>query len=303
MRASKSADSQDDGPLGAGYSTEIPQRHRWPTSTPSRTSSAHVYGIETGPLGRSLPFTNDRYFARADLQITDDHRLEGTFQRIEECAHRVGRFLHRQLAAGHRPQHLPDRRAPCRTTIRAASIRSGPTTSRPSCAIRAPTSPIARIRSAAAKRSRPIRSRASSSASTIGGLNGTVLAGPGNSRSANDLRTTIQQYKAAVQHRTSAITASSSAPSSTRPTSSTCSSRTPPARWSSATSPICRPACCRRAPATTRPAPCPNNVVGGLTEGAFGNFTASGDINDAAAEFSAASTRSTRRTTGGSPTV
>lgn len=76
--------SQDNGPAGAGF----------PNFTPGVTLAQftqisdvikRVYGIDTGPIVTNLPFKNDRYFVRADWQITDDHRLEGTFQRIEEA--------------------------------------------------------------------------------------------------------------------------------------------------------------------------------------------------------------------------
>src|SRR3546814_18331030 len=45
-----------------------------------------VYGIETGPLVTSRPFTNNRYFVRADFQINEDHRFEATYQRLEEAS-------------------------------------------------------------------------------------------------------------------------------------------------------------------------------------------------------------------------
>ena len=51
-----------------------------------------VYGIDTGPLVTSLPFENDRYFGRLDWNINDDHRLELTYQRLEEGTTRPDDF-------------------------------------------------------------------------------------------------------------------------------------------------------------------------------------------------------------------
>ena len=125
---------------------------------------------------------------------------------------RADDFCTGTIAAGHRPQHLLQQRHRVRTTIRAASTRTGPTASRPSCAIRAPRSRTSRTRSAAARRSRPTRSRASSSASTIRpALDGAVLAGPGFSRSANDLQTTVDAVPRASPTTRPATTGSSSA--------------------------------------------------------------------------------------------
>ncbi|TNE32212.1 MAG: hypothetical protein EP350_06315, partial [Alphaproteobacteria bacterium] len=72
--------SQDIGPAGAGFpgSTEISQVTLDQFNEISGVLSS-VYGIETGPIVYSRPFTNDRYFVRADLQINDDHRFEATY--------------------------------------------------------------------------------------------------------------------------------------------------------------------------------------------------------------------------------
>jgi hypothetical protein len=80
--------SQDDGPVGAGYPNEqigISLTQFNAISDAIRT----IYGVDTGPLVTSRPFKNDRYFVRADWQITDRHRLEGTYQRLEESTLRT----------------------------------------------------------------------------------------------------------------------------------------------------------------------------------------------------------------------
>src|SRR3546814_4950444 len=68
---------------GAGYANEIPGI---PVEAFNEISDvlSSVYGIETGPLVRSRPFSNDRYFGRLDWQVNDDHRVELTYQRLDE---------------------------------------------------------------------------------------------------------------------------------------------------------------------------------------------------------------------------
>lgn len=83
--------SQDDGPAGAGYPNEIASITEANFNEVSDILSS-VYGIDTGPLVRSRPFENDRYFGRLDWQITDDHRLELTYQRLEESTVRADDF-------------------------------------------------------------------------------------------------------------------------------------------------------------------------------------------------------------------
>lgn len=42
------------------------------------------YGRDPGEIVRNLPVTSERYFARIDWNISDDHRLEGTYSSLEE---------------------------------------------------------------------------------------------------------------------------------------------------------------------------------------------------------------------------
>lgn len=76
---------QDVGPAGGGFAIETPGVTVANFDEISQVLSS-VYGVETGPLVTSRPFTNDRYFVRADLQINDNHRFEATFQRLEEAS-------------------------------------------------------------------------------------------------------------------------------------------------------------------------------------------------------------------------
>ncbi len=83
--------SQDDGPAGAGYANSIANISVADFNEISEVLSS-VYGIETGPLVTNRPYTNDRYFGRLDWQITENHRLELTYQRLEESTMRADDF-------------------------------------------------------------------------------------------------------------------------------------------------------------------------------------------------------------------
>jgi len=76
-------DTQDRGPTGAGFANEL----AFVTEAQFNEFSqivGDVYGIDTGGLARNLPESSTRYFGRLDWVINDDHRLEGTYQRLEE---------------------------------------------------------------------------------------------------------------------------------------------------------------------------------------------------------------------------
>jgi outer membrane receptor protein involved in Fe transport len=84
--------SQDEGPVGGGYPNEMPGITVDQFNAISDVLK-NVYGIDTGPLVTSRPFYNDRYFGRVDWQITDRHRLEGTYQRLDETTMRSDDFF------------------------------------------------------------------------------------------------------------------------------------------------------------------------------------------------------------------
>ena len=210
--------SQDDGPTGAGYANSDHRDQRGPVQ-PGVGHPAHRIRDRHRAAGHQPP-VHQRALVRP-ARLADQRRPP---PRADLSAARA------------RPRSAPTissptrrrRRSPAATPstaaarspiiIRAASIRSGPTASRPSCAIRARPSSTGRIRSAAARRSRPIRSRASSSASTIPAVvDGTILAGPGTSRSANDLQTQHPAISRVWRTWRPATTASSSASSGTGP--------------------------------------------------------------------------------------
>ncbi len=76
-------DSQESGPVGLGFPNEM----KFVTEADFNQFSkilSETYGFETGGIARDLPETNQRYFARIDAIINDDHRLEATYQKLKE---------------------------------------------------------------------------------------------------------------------------------------------------------------------------------------------------------------------------
>ena len=88
----KAGNSQDDGPVGGGFPNEVRGVTVQQFDAISQVLSS-VYGIETGPIVSVRPFENERLFGRVDWQITDDHRLEGTYQRLKESTLRTDDFF------------------------------------------------------------------------------------------------------------------------------------------------------------------------------------------------------------------
>ncbi len=71
------------GPAGGGYANEAnfvtqAQFDRF------STIAANTYGQDVGGYPVTLPESSVRYFGRIDAYITEDHRLEATYQRLEE---------------------------------------------------------------------------------------------------------------------------------------------------------------------------------------------------------------------------
>ncbi len=278
--------SQDDGPLGAGYANELAGVTLEEFNEISQVISS-IYGIETGPLVTNRPFSNERWFVRGDLQINDDHRLEATYQRLEEATTRADDFFTGQTS----PQVVGE------NTFYLSGTESDYYSARlysqwsdiVSTELRFSRSEVQDLQDpiggGEAQSDNPIPRIIVGIPNTGGVANGAVLAGPGNSRSANDLQTKIDQYRAVmridagdhqfklgmemnqadlfnlfVQNATGTLVF--------RNVNDLREGLLSPGLGNNQTS-------------TT-----PNNIVNGQTEGAFGNFSSTGNVTDAAAEFS-----------------
>jgi hypothetical protein len=188
---------QEVGPIGAGFPNEIAGVTAEQFAEISDVLS-EVYGIETGPLVTSLPFKNERWFGRLDWQITDNHRLEATYQRLEESSTRSDDFA---------TSSFPNQVTGLNTFYLSgteSNYYSGRLysnwTDNFSTELRYSRSEITDVQN-------PVGGGEAQSDSPIprilvgvdNATDGAVLAGPGFSRSANDLETLIQQYYAVAR--------------------------------------------------------------------------------------------------------
>ncbi|MGB3722363.1 MAG: carboxypeptidase regulatory-like domain-containing protein [Pacificimonas sp.] len=76
-------DSIDTGPAGGGFANDLDFVTQDQFDEFSEIVSS-VYGRETGIAPRSTPESSVRYFGRVDAYLTDTQRLEATYQRLEE---------------------------------------------------------------------------------------------------------------------------------------------------------------------------------------------------------------------------
>ncbi|MFA6219730.1 MAG: carboxypeptidase regulatory-like domain-containing protein [Erythrobacter sp.] len=76
-------DANDTGPAGGGFVNEVEAISQADFDRFAQIAR-DVYGQDVGGYPRTLSETNKRYFGRLDAYITDDHRLEASYQRLEE---------------------------------------------------------------------------------------------------------------------------------------------------------------------------------------------------------------------------
>jgi hypothetical protein len=285
--------SQDDGPVGAGYANE--QVGITAAQFNEISQVLHdTYGIDTGPLLHNRDYTNDRYFVRGDWQITDNHRLEVTYQRLEEGTVKPDDLFVSTTS----PQAIGTNTYYISGTI--SNYYSGRLYSQWSDNF---STEFRYSRSDVLDRQDPVGGGEAQLGnpipriivgvdnaplgSTPTGQNppdGAVLAGPGTSRSANDLRTHVRQYRAvanlsAGDHKLKLgfeINQANLYNLFVQNATGTLVFR----NVNDLKLGLLSPGTGNNQTSTTS-----SNVIPGLTEGAFGNFTATGDINSAAAQF------------------
>jgi outer membrane receptor for ferrienterochelin and colicin len=279
--------SQDEGPTGAGFTTETPGVSIEDFNEITQVLR-DVYKIDSGPIVTNRPFKNDRYFVRADLQINDQHRLEATFQRLEESTVRsddqatTGTFANTIVGLN--------------TFYKSGTVSnyySGRLYSQWSDQF---STELRYSRSEVQDLQDPVGGGEAQSANPIpriivgidnpdGTPDGAIEVGPGFSRSANDLQTTVDQYRAVAKldagdHRFKVgfewnhanlfnlFVQNATGTLSFMDIDDLRAGLLSPGTGSAVN--------------TTNS---PGNVVAGTVEGAFGNFSSTGDINDAAAAF------------------
>jgi hypothetical protein len=286
----KAGQSQDEGPTGAGFANEVPGVSLDQFNEISQVLH-DVYGVDTGPLVHNRPYTNERLFGRVDWQITDGQRLEVTYQRLKESQMKSD-----DLFTGSSPNLVGENTfflSGTNSKYYSARLYSN-WTDRFSTEFRYAHSDVRDIQD-------PVGGGEAQSANPIPRIlvgidnppvgvsqnpapnipDATVLAGPGTSRSANDLKTKLDLFRGLAKleagdhhlkagldiNRADVFNLFVSNATGTLVFKNVTDLRNGILSNGTSTSTF------------------PDSVVLGKTAGAFGNFTASGDVNDAAARF------------------
>lgn len=183
--------AQDDGPAGGGFANERAFLTVDQFNDISEVLSS-VYGRDTQGIVTGRESVSDRYFGRLDFYINDDHRLEVTYQRTEENTVKADDFSGSSNIAGF------DNFQNSGSTADYGSVRLYSRWSDIfSTEVRYSRSEITDIQGPVgggeAQDENPLPRF------VVGVQNGTsqglFISGPGFSRGANDLYTTIDQYK------------------------------------------------------------------------------------------------------------
>ena len=190
----KLGSSQVTGPTGSGFGTELP----FVTEAQFNTVSDIVrqnFGIESGGVTRSLPESNRRFFGRLDWVINDQHRFEATYQRLDET--KVGSddvSTSSRTYAGNNTFY----NSGTASNYYSARLYSN-WTDRFSTEIRASRSEVQDLQDPVgggeAQKGNPIPRIVVGVTNPDNGETGSLVFGPGFSRAANDLKTEINQFK------------------------------------------------------------------------------------------------------------
>ena len=275
--------AQDEGPTGADYTNPMTGISVDQFNAISDVLS-ETYGVDTGPLVTVRPFENKRWFGRADWQITDDHRLEATYQRLKESTVRSDDFF-----TGSSPQVTGLNSfyvSGTKSDYYSARFYSN-WTDTISTEFRYAFSDIQDIQDPVggfeAQGGNPTP-RILVGIDNPTGIDGVVAAGPGANRSANDLKTKLHQFKGVVNadlgaHRVKAGVEVNSAKLNNlfiNNATGTLVFRSLADLKAGLLSP---------GTGSNQTGTFPDQIVSGQTEGFFGNFTPTGDPLTAAAKF------------------
>jgi hypothetical protein len=273
--------SQDFGPTGGGYANESAAITVAQFDAISNVLR-DVYGIDTGGLVHNRPFSNERYFGRVDWRITDDHRLEATYQRLKESTMRADDLFvsNSPTITGADNFYLSG----TDSTYYSGRLYSNWTDSL-STELRYSRADIQDLQDPVgggeAQSDNPITRIVVAIDNPTGG-DATVLAGPGFSRSANDLKTKIDLFKAVANYDAGDHRLKIGADINrvnifnlfVQNATGTLIFRSLTDLQNGILS-----------NGTSTSTPTPSLVIGGTAAGAYGNFSRTGDINDAAAAF------------------
>lgn len=276
-----SGQSQDDGPTGAGFANEIANVSQAQFDAISQVLK-NVYHVDTGPLVHERPFMNERLFGRIDIQPIDGQRLELTYQRLKENTVKTGDFNFSNSVVTGANNFLNSGTNSKYYSARLYSNWSDRFSTELSYARSNITDIQDPVGGGEAQSSNPIY-RFVVGVDNAGTADGSVIAGPDFSRTANDLRTKLDQYKAvanydAGNHKLKVGFEANHA----KLFNLFVQSATGNLQFKNINDLIAG----KLSPGSSTGNPIGTTITGGSAVGALINATASGNINDAAASFS-----------------
>lgn len=272
------ADSQEDGPVGAGYPNTLDFVTQDQFNQFSQILSS-VYGVESGGLATSLPEGSERYFARLDAYINDDHRIEATYQHLEETNVEGDDFSTTANVLTGFNSFEDEGTDSDYYSLRLYSTWSDVF----STELRVSRAEVQDIQG-------PVGGGEAQDSNPIprfvvgvenGGEAGSIVAGPGFSRTSNDLKTKVTQVKLLARADFDAHQITFGAEFNQLDVFNLFAQNSTGTLTFNNLDDFAE----GLLSAGTNTFPNGQNIIDGEAAGSYGNFTASGDINDAAAEW------------------
>lgn len=189
--------NQVTGPIGSGFGTELNFITEAQFNSISDTVRS-LYGIDSGGVARGLPESNRRIFGRLDWLINDQHRLEMTYQRLDESKTISDEVsTSNRVFAGNNTFYISG----TKSNYYSGRLYSN-WTDRLSSEIRVSRAEVQDLQDPVgggeAQTGNPIPRIVVGVTNPDNGQSGSLVFGPGFSRTANDLKTTITQAKVKI---------------------------------------------------------------------------------------------------------
>jgi hypothetical protein len=272
------SDSFEFGPAGQGYPNELAFVTNADFDRFSQILQS-TYGFDTGGLPRNLAEKNVRYFGRIDAYLSDSQRLEATYQRLEEQNVESDDFSETaNIYTGINSFELEGTESDY-YSVRLYSDWSDTF----STELRASRAIVGDVQG-------PVGGGEAQSDSpmprfvvgvTNNGQNGSLVAGPGFSRTSNDLQTTVTQVKALGRIKQGAHTITLGGELNELKVFNLFAQNS----TGTLTFNNLNDFAAGILSGGNNTFPSGDQIVAGQSAGAYGNFTATGDINDAAARW------------------
>ena len=271
-------DSQLTGLPGQGYANEVDFVTQAQFDRFSNILSS-VYGFDSGGQATSLAENSKRYFGRIDAYITENQRLEATYQRLEEINVEEDDFsLNNRIFTGLNSFEEEGTTSDY-YSLRLYSDWSDTFTTE----IRASRAEVQDVQGPVG--GGEAQSDAPMPRFVVGvnnnGNNGSIVAGPGFSRTSNDLKTTVTQLKALARINADAHTITIGGEFNELDVFNLFAQNSTGTLTFNNLDDFANGILS----GGTNTFPDGDAINAGQAAGAYGNFTATGDINDAAANW------------------